>query len=78
MSVAGQPNKKVMSQGHAIEVSPKLAERDANTKDTGVPSEGSGDLPKKRRCVGQCFPSGLNTCPLTARMLSSESTCFVH
>ena len=55
MSVAGQPNKKVMSQGHAVEVSPKLAERDANTKDTGVPSEGSGDLPKRRRCVGQCF-----------------------
>lgn len=51
MSVAGQPNKKVMSQGHAIEVSPMLAGRDANTKDTGVPSERAGDQPKRRRCV---------------------------
>lgn len=56
MSVAGQPNKKVMSQGHAIEVAPRLAERDANTKDTGVPSEGAGNQPKRRRSVGQGLP----------------------
>lgn len=49
MSVSGQPNKKVMSRGHAIEVPPMPAERNANTKETGIPSEGAGDQPKKRR-----------------------------
>ena len=68
MSVTGQPNKKVMSQGHAIEVAPKPAERNANTKDTGIPSEGAGGQPTKRRYGGQWFSephSCLHACILT-------------
>ena len=69
MSATGQPNRKVMSHGHAIEVPPKPAERNANTKDTGIPSEGAGGQPTKRRCFNQCFSQTMfpyiHTCVLT-------------
>lgn len=49
MPMAEQPKKKVMSKGHAVEVMPEPIERDANVKDTGIPTEGAGDQPMRRR-----------------------------
>lgn len=50
MSVVHQPNRKVVTQGHEIEVPPRPAERGAHTGDTGIPSEPAADVPRQRRC----------------------------
>lgn len=51
--MAQQPNRKVVSQGKAVEVPPKPAERNAHTRDTGIPSEPAGAAPRQRRCISQ-------------------------